>query len=378
MHSRRFRGLAASATAAAAVLAAVCGPVGAASAAVDESCRVAGKGGDVVALRYAGANRYATAICVSLSTWSPAGADEKDEFRANAVVLARGDDFPDALAGGPLAGHLGAPLLLTSPTALLPDVQAEMKRVLAPGGTVYLLGGTGSLSAGVESTARSMGYTTKRLAGANRFETAVRIAQELPKTSKFFVTTGMGFPDALAAGTFAATVNRGGAETWALVFTNNTTMPAATAAFVRQRRTELGGGELATAGGAADTAAARAFGAANLTARYVGRNRFATAAAIAAEYVVDGQLIGEGVGLADGMNFPDALAGTPTLAVYGEPLLLTQAGALPAETRAFLRSTAGRVPGMDGDPATAVIDVLGGVGAVSNPVRDAAVAAFTP
>ncbi|MFC7612403.1 cell wall-binding repeat-containing protein [Actinokineospora soli] len=88
--------------------------------------------------------------------------------------------------------------------------------------------------------------------------------------------------------------------------------------------------------------------------------------------------MGEGVGLANGTNFPDALAGTATLAVYGEPLLLTNATTLPTATRDFLVRTAGKVPGLDGDPSTANLDVLGGTGVVSEAVESAAEAAFTP
>ncbi|MFC7618623.1 cell wall-binding repeat-containing protein [Actinokineospora soli] len=281
------------------------------------------------------------------------------------------------MAGGPLAAHLGAPLLLTSPTALLADVRDEIKRVLGDdGGTVYLLGGTGSLSAGVESSITSLGYTAKRLAGADRYQTAIKIAEAMPVTSKFFVTTGTNFPDALAAGSAAAHLNRGG-QTWALLFTNDTRMPASTAAFANARKAQVGDWTLVTAGGAADQAAKGAFGA--VSESFVGANRFATAVLIADRYYTNaGSLVGEGVGLANGTNFPDALAGTATLAVYGEPLLLTNATTLPTATRDFLVRTAGKVPGLDGDPSTANLDVLGGTGVVSEAVESAAEAAFTP
>ena len=374
MLSRRLRAIAG-----AVVLAAVCGGLagGTAAAQVDPSCRVSDKGTDLVTLRYAGANRYQTAVCVSLSTWADAATpDPKNPYVAKAVVLARGDAFPDALAGGPLASHLGAPLLLTSPTALLADVRDEIKRVLGDEGTVYLLGGTGSLSAGVESAVTSLGYTTKRLAGADRYQTAIKIAEALPVTSKFFVTTGTNFPDALAAGSAAAFLNRGG-QTWALLFTNDTRMPVSTRDFATARKAQVGDWTLITAGGAADTAAKAAFG--SVAESFVGRDRFATAVLIADRfYTSAGSLVGEGVGLANGTNFPDALAGTATLAVYGEPLLLTNTTTLPAATKGFLERTAGKVPGLDGNPATATLDVLGGTGVVSNAVENAAKDAFTP
>ncbi|MFC7612407.1 cell wall-binding repeat-containing protein [Actinokineospora soli] len=170
-----------------------------AAAAGPETCRTTTAGEGVTMYRYAGLNRYETAVCASFWTWYDHVDTTPDVPKANAVVLARGDAFPDALAGGPLAGYVNGPLLLTSPTTLLPSVKAEIQRVLKPGGTVYLLGGTGSLSSGVASSITSLGYTAKRLAGADRYQTAIRIAQEMPTTNLFFVTTGTNFPDALAA-----------------------------------------------------------------------------------------------------------------------------------------------------------------------------------
>jgi len=52
--------------------------------------------------RLAGADRVGTAIAISQATFPAAGS-------AGAVILARDDDFPDALAGAPLAAKLHAP-----------------------------------------------------------------------------------------------------------------------------------------------------------------------------------------------------------------------------------------------------------------------------
>ena len=92
--------------------------------------------------RLAGSDRVATAI---QSSWAEFG-----DGQAGAVVLARSDAFPDALAGTPLAAAAHAPLLLTPPTGLDDRVRAEIARVLAPGGAVYLLGGPSALSPDVE------------------------------------------------------------------------------------------------------------------------------------------------------------------------------------------------------------------------------------
>lgn len=127
------------------------------------------------------------------------------------MVLARGDDpdgFADALAGGPLAVDRDAPLLITDPDRLRAEVAAEVDRVLPDGGTVYLLGGTAALSPEVEDELQQAGYDTVRVAGADRHETAVAIADALGNPALVLIATGATFPDALAASA-AASANGG-------------------------------------------------------------------------------------------------------------------------------------------------------------------------
>src|SRR5687767_13027149 len=71
-----------------------------------------------------------------------------DDRAAARVVLARSEGFADALAGAPLTDD--GPLLLTPSAALDEGVAEELRRVLPPGGPVYLLGGPGALSPGIE------------------------------------------------------------------------------------------------------------------------------------------------------------------------------------------------------------------------------------
>ena len=55
--------------------------------------------------RISDANRYLTAIEISKEGWT----------KSDTVVLARGDNYADALAGVPYAHQLNAPILLTLP-----------------------------------------------------------------------------------------------------------------------------------------------------------------------------------------------------------------------------------------------------------------------
>ena len=93
------------------------------------------------------------------------------------AVLSRDDTFPDSLAGTALTGE--GPMLFTPSGSLVPGVATELQRVLAPGSTVYLLGGEVALAPAVEQAVRDLGLTPVRLAGASRIQTALAVADEV-------------------------------------------------------------------------------------------------------------------------------------------------------------------------------------------------------
>ena len=93
--------------------------------------------GEVV--RIAGSDRYATAASVARSTF-PSGA--------RSVVIATGEDFPDALAAVPVAAAAGGPLLLTSPTTL-PEATRTAIATLAPK-RIRIIGGTAAVPVTIE------------------------------------------------------------------------------------------------------------------------------------------------------------------------------------------------------------------------------------
>jgi putative cell wall-binding protein len=86
--------------------------------------------------RYAGANRYDTALIMNGLVFGNQGADF--------AFLATGTGFADALAGGPLAAAFDAPLYLSNPVCLRDDEYIDMILLLVK--QVYGLGGTGALS----------------------------------------------------------------------------------------------------------------------------------------------------------------------------------------------------------------------------------------
>lgn len=95
--------------------------------------------------RLAGSDRYATSVEVSLASYGSAGSD--------AAFVATGQNFPDGLAGGPVAALVPGPLLLVASNSL-PSVVAEELARLDPD-TVYVLGGPSAVSDGVTHAIRA-------------------------------------------------------------------------------------------------------------------------------------------------------------------------------------------------------------------------------
>ncbi len=286
--------------------------------------------------RYAGADRIATAISTSHASFPTPGS-------ADAVVLASSQSFPDGLAGTPLAVDKDGPLLLTDQAALRSDVLTEVQRVLPPNGTVYVLGGTGALGDPVATALDGAGFDVERLAGPDRYATAVAIADEVGSPTQVLLATGLNFPDALSAGVAAGHV--GGV----VLFTQGNTQAAATQTWLSTHplvpRVVVGGTATGTAPGATEL---------------VGADRFETATKVAAHFFG----APEQVGLASGVAFPDALSGGAHIARLGGPILLSNPGSLPAATTNWLRARRS---------STVTVHVFGGTGAlvadVDNQIR---------
>jgi putative cell wall-binding protein len=137
-----------------------------------------------------GSDRYATAVAISRAAFAPG---------VTAAFVATGASFPDALAAGPAAIATRGPVLLTRPGELPAATRDELAR-LAPG-TIYLLGGTRAVSESVRAAiAQATGRPVVRLAGADRFATAVAISKEFfDRPQSVYLATGSNFPDALSA-----------------------------------------------------------------------------------------------------------------------------------------------------------------------------------
>ena len=122
--------------------------------------------------RIAGSNRFETANLVGDQMKKNLGIEKFD-----AVVVASGTEFADALAGSYLAAVKNAPILLAYTTDKINDgVKDYIRANLKEGGTVYILGGPNAVPTSFEANLE--GFEIKRLQGANRYMTNLEILKE--------------------------------------------------------------------------------------------------------------------------------------------------------------------------------------------------------
>jgi YVTN family beta-propeller protein len=138
--------------------------------------------------RLAGADRYEVSAEVSAAAF-PDGAQ--------AVYLASGAVFSDALSASAAAGLEGSPVLLTKKNEVPRDVLAEIAR-LKPS-VIFVLGGTSTVDESVVASLQST-YGVIRVDGADRYAVSAAVAaRSFPDTVyTVYVASGAVFPDALS------------------------------------------------------------------------------------------------------------------------------------------------------------------------------------
>lgn len=145
-------------------------------------------------IRLGGANRYETSVAIAESGW-PSGSVY--------AVLATGNDYPDALSAAPLAKKYDAPILLTDKSTIPQNILDEIVQLKTS--HIFICGGTGVISQDVENKLNTMGITTERLEGKDRYETSLAIAKKMGVTTGQLISVnGYDWADALSASSIAA------------------------------------------------------------------------------------------------------------------------------------------------------------------------------
>jgi putative cell wall-binding protein len=306
---------------------------------------------------------------------SLAGADREEAARtivldaypsgSNGAIVVSSAGFADALSASGLAGMLDYPIVLTSPSALGVHARATLEALSNGryGFEVIIVGGPASVFPETEEQIMALlgqrGYVV-RVTGADRFE----VSQEVffhgmmagQWSDTMVVATGLNYPDALSIAPYAAS---SGAP---LFLCNGQSLGATMLNDMRS-----GGFTRAVVVGGEASVSAEVFRSledivgAGQVVRLGGEDRYQASLNIARWALTQPGSSINGVAIATGQNFPDALAGSPLLAQSGSPLLL--ADSTNTTTLALL-----------GENRTNVhhLRFLGGLASVPQQVRESA------
>lgn len=124
------------------------------------------------------------------------------------VVIASQGNFPDALAIAPFSAMKTMPILFSDKQSLRNDTMMALQEW----GTknVVIVGGTGVISDAIDSKLKSLGITVTRLAGQDRYDTALEIIKHFKPAEGYkniSIATGESYPDALTGAVLAAKNN---------------------------------------------------------------------------------------------------------------------------------------------------------------------------
>jgi len=277
--------------------------------------------------RISGEDRILTAIEIARQAF-PTGADT--------VIVAGADDFPDALAGAPLAYKYHAPLLLT-PQNALPSEVCQLISYLEPR-NIFILGGIDAVSNRIEDTLTRIA-PAQRISGENRYATASAVAGMLGTKGQAVIVNGSDYFEAAAIAAQAAVQGK------PILLTSAGNLAGETEGALRKlavTNTEIIGniGEIPSG---IEMKLPNPI-------RYGGENCYDTSASVMRSYYPQGRILY----LVSGTDFPDALTGA-ALAACGTTniILLPSSGPTQAQVLAL-----GKMKGKK-------IVALGGEGAVS-------------
>lgn len=260
--------------------------------------------------RLAGSNRIDTSLEIAKASFTG---------KLSSIVLAAADNYPDALTGSVLAYKYNAPILLIGSSAKDQEkVLSYMKENMDLAGIVYILGGTGVISTDVEKKIIDSGFKNiKRLGGTDRYETSLKIVEQLGTRieTPIVLVSGENYPDALAISSTAAImqypiflVQKDGIGD-AIKKKISEIMPS---------RVYIIGGEGVISKDVEERVARTTPLTQENIVRLKGSDRYETSLAVAKYF----NLLGDKVCIATGSNFPDALSGSVYAGNNNEPIIL--------------------------------------------------------
>ena len=249
------------------------------------------------------------------------------------VVIARDDDFRDAMSATGLAGALNAPILLTSRYGLSEVAAEEIQRLGAT--RAYIIGGKGAMPGDLESELAAIGCAAEpRVYGDASYDTSVKCAELIAdlneadgvEAAPVIVAYGQNFQDALSMSSFAYSQR---APIFLQTFGDTAAKRGLTQEAVSLINSEFADSKFFVAGGAGAVSnasvAAIGFSEASGDVRLWGNDGYETSLVIAEHMVENGYLDPGVVVVASGAQAPkglDALAGAALAGKHRGVMLL--------------------------------------------------------
>ena len=270
--------------------------------------------------RHAGLDRFDTAKLVAEEYKRVSGSDKFEN-----VVVAYGQNYPDALSGVYLANKKHAPILLVKP-AVEDDIANYISSNIASDGKVYLLGGTGAVSSAFENKIKAKGIDTVRLGGKDRYATNLEILKEAGVGDEpLLVCTGTGYADSLSASAAGKPIFLVGGGTLSDVQKNYIDNLSTDTIYL------IGGTGVVNSKIEAEI---RDLG--YDPERLFGATRYETSTAVAGEFFPETK----NVVLAYAQNFPDGLSGGPLALLEDAPIVLADSNKKEA-ARVYVENSGG-------------------------------------
>lgn len=268
--------------------------------------------------RLEGADRYKTSAAILREGF----ADNSSQT----VIVATGENYPDALAASALSGLENAPIVLTPKSGLTREAKDEITRLGAT--KVVIIGSESAVSKKVETEAGSLVSTVERIAGKTRIETALEIYKKGAGrwSNTAIVACSTNFADALSISSYAYAKQ-------APIFLadgNKVLTDEALSAIKNDGFSNIiiVGSDKVVAETTVDQLKGIGLNGKNIK-RLAGTDRYLTSEAIA-HFVISEGLTADNITLATGENFPDALSGSSLCGSKNSAILL-----LPGRTGSF-------------------------------------------
>lgn len=252
-------------------------------------------------VRLSGSDRYETCVKISQSAWKT----------SDYAVLATGEDFSDALSAAPLAKKYNAPILITNHESLNTSVEKEIERLGVK--NIFVIGGTGAVSQGIEDKLTSNGIKCTRIKGSDRYETSAAIAGYIGASKEVVVATGANFPDALSIASYAAL------KGMPILLTKSSSLPDSISKYIAKsgvtKSYVIGGTRVIN-------------------------DRYATNVTILEKFASEFNL--SSIYFATGENFPDALTGSALAASMKAPIILVNSN-VTNDTSKFIKENISKI-----------------------------------